>query len=214
MTKYLENWGAKVVSIDIRNDWQVDCKEQTSHTEFITADLSRMNFLEDQVFDYVICNFVVSALSQTKELLLSSALREFHRVLKPEGMLVVIDYYPFEGDRCPSPCDHLQVELWRLENAVAELLGQGHLEEFHPDIVGSELLSMGFKETDTSVLLENVPWPDDLIADHEEAILKKIDQVEEIYLKDALKLKLRSIIDSTKGKRIESGAIYELRALK
>ncbi len=214
MTKFLENWGARVVSVDIQRDWQAECREETDKTEFITGDLSDMDFFDDDVFDYVICNFVVSALSQTKELLLSAAFREFYRVLKPEGMLVIIDYYPFEGDRCPSPCDLLQVKLWRLENAVAELLGQGHLEEYHPNILESELLALGFNETDNSVLLENVPWPDDLIADHEATILEKIESLDEDYLKDALKLKLGNIISSAKGKKIESGAIYELRALK
>ncbi len=214
MTKYLENWGAEVVSIDIRNDWQVDCREQTSHTEFVTGDLSQMDFLEDEVFDYVICNFVVSALSQTKELLLSSAFREFYRVLKKDSMLVIIDYYPFEGDRCPVPCNNLQVELWRLENAVSELLGEGHLEEYHPDILASELIALEFKETDTSVLLEKVPWPNDLIAEHEQSILNKINTLEEDHLKEALKQKLRYLIDAAKDQKIESGAIYELRALK
>ncbi|MFW6196858.1 MAG: class I SAM-dependent methyltransferase [Thermoplasmatota archaeon] len=214
MTKYLENWGAEVVSVDINKDWQKDCRDKTKSSQFLTADLSDLSCIEDESFDYVVCNFLVSALSQNKSIVISSVLREFKRVLKRDGMLVIIDYYPFDEDRCPVPCHNVQVELWRLENAISELMGKGHLVEFSPNVLSEELLNLGFKDTDNSTLLKEVPWPLDLLKEHEETILEDIESLEEDYLKNAFKEKLRELMDKSEEQEIKSGAIYELRAEK
>jgi len=214
MTKFLEDWGAEVVSIDIRGDWQKECREIASQSEFITGDLTNMSFLKDESFEYVVCNFVISALSQNKNLFITSALREFYRVVKKQGMLVIIDYYPFEAELCPGPCDNLQIELWRLENTVSEMLGKGHLEEFSPAVIEKELKCIGFSETDTSILMEEVPWPIDLFKEHEETIKQNIGYVEEEYLKNAFRKKLNDIMDKVEESVVKSGSIYELRAQK
>lgn len=214
MTKYLENWGAEVMSVDINKEWQKDCRDNTKSSQFLTADLSDLSCIKDESFDYVVCNFLVSALSQTKSLFISSVLREFKRILKKESMLVIIDYYPFDEERCPVQCNEVQVELWRLENAVSEILGNGHLIEYSPEILSEELLSLGFKETDNSILLEEVPWPLDLLKEHEESILEDINLIEKDYLKEAFKKKLKELMNKAENEEIRSGAIYELRAEK
>ncbi len=214
MTKYLENWGAEVVSVDVNEEWQRECREETKKSQFLTADLSDLSSIDDGSFDYVVCNFLVSALSQNKSMVISSVLREFKRVLKSNGMLVIIDYYPFDEDRCPVPCHDVQVELWRIENAISELLGKGHLVEFSPDVLSEELLSIGFKDTDNSILLEEVPWPLDLLKEHEDTILEDINSLEEDHLKNAFKEKLRELMSKAEEQEIKSGAIYELRAEK
>ncbi len=214
MTKYLENWGAEVISVDVNKEWQQDCRKETKNSQFLTADLSNLSCIDDESFDYVVCNFLVSALSQTKSLFISPVLREFKRVLKTDGMLVIIDYYPFDEERCPVPCDEIQVDLWRLENSLSELLGKGHLVEYSPETLSDELLSIGFKETDNSILLEEVPWPLDLFKEHEESILEDINKIEEDYLKNAFKERLKELMDKAEEKEIKSGAIYELRAEK
>ncbi len=214
MTKFLEDWGARVVSIDVREDWQKECREMATDSEFITADLTDMKFIKENTFDYVICNFVISALSQNKDLLITAALREFYRVLKKQGMLVIIDYYPFEAELCPGPCDNIQIELWRLENTVAEMLGKGHLEEFSPAVLERELISIGFSDTDSSILLEEVPWPTDIFKEHEETIKEDINKIEEDYLRGAFRRKLKEIMKKAEGSVIKSGSIYELRAEK
>lgn len=114
------------------------------------------------------------------------------------------------------PCSvyEVQVELWRLENAVSEILGNGHLVEYSPEVLSEELLSLGFKETDNSILLEEVHWPLDLLKEHEESILEDINLIEEDYLKDAFKKKLKELMNKAEDKKIKSGAIYELRAEK
>jgi len=214
MTKYLENWGAEVISVDVNKEWQHDCRKETKNSQFLTADLSNLSCIDGESFDYVVCNFLVSALSQTKSLLISPILREFKRVLKTDGMLVIIDYYPFDEERCPVSCDDIQVDLWRLENSLSELLGKGHLVEYSPETLSDELLSIGFKETDNSILLEEVPWPLDLFKEHEESILEDINKIEEDYLKNAFKERLKELMDKAEEKEIKSGAIYELRAEK
>lgn len=214
MTLFLEEWGARVVSIDYRRERQLDCKKKTKYAQFVTSDLRYLDFIEDQAFDHVICNFLISALSEKKDLLISMVFRQFHRILKKDGMLVIIDYYPFEEDSCPSHCHDLQVELWRLENAVSELLGEGHLEEYPPESLEMELQALGFCETEISILLKKVPWPNDLLREHEEMIKEDIQKVEDSYLRRSLQRKLKDVMQKTKGKRVESGAIYELRAKK
>ncbi len=214
MTKFLENWGAEVVSIDVEEEWQRDCRSQTKRSEFVTADLSSLDFLKDESFDYVVCNFLVSALSETKQMILSQVFREFYRVLKNNGMLVVIDYYPFEEETCPSPCHEIQVELWRLENALSELLGEGHLEEYHPDTLREELLNIGFSETDESILLEHVPWPLDLLKEHEEGIEENLERLDDEHMKGSFSRRLNRLMDRAEKEEIRSGAIYELRSMK
>ena len=92
MTKYLREWGADVVSIDYNPEWQKNCREEVDKAQFITADLNDIPFLKENTFDFVVCNFLISALSESKDLLLTTPLREFYRVLKNEGMLIIIDY--------------------------------------------------------------------------------------------------------------------------
>ena len=213
MTKYLENWGADVVSVDFNSKWQLDCKNSVDKTQFITGDLSDMNFLKDNCFDYVVCNFVISALSETKNLLLTSVFREFHRVLKDNGLLVIIDYHPFRQDDTPSSLHDVQTQLWRMENAISELLGEGHLEEYHPEVISEELKSLGFIETDISILMEDVPWPLDLLKEHESMILENIKKLDDPNLKEAFKKRLKRMMDRAKSEEVKSGSIYELRAV-
>jgi len=212
MTRFLENWGAKVISIDLNQRWQFDCKTSVQKTQFITGDLSDMAFLKNDCFDYVICNFVVSALSETKNLLLTSVLREFYRVLKEDGMLVIIDYHPFRPDDTPSSLHDVQTQLWRMENAISELLGEGHLEEIHPEILAKELRSIGFKDTDFSILMEEVPWPIDLLKEHESLIIKDIEELDDQDLEESFKKKLKRLMGRAESEQIRSGSIYELRA--
>ncbi len=212
MTTYLEKWGAEVISVDLRDDWQEQCREKTVKTQFVTADLIDMPFLKDDVFDYIVCNFVISALTQKKGTLISPALREFYRVLKKGGMLIVIDYYPFEEGSCPSPIDELHMALWRLENAVAELRGEGHLLEFSPNSLKKELEAIGFTKVDISTLVDRVVWPQELLEEHKENLLEDIEGFDDELMKKAFKRRLHKIMGKTSKRELRSGSIYELRA--
>ncbi|MGM0406233.1 MAG: class I SAM-dependent methyltransferase [Thermoplasmatota archaeon] len=213
MTRYLENWGAEVISIDLNSERQMESRDSVKRTQFITGDLSDLSFLKDDSFDYVVCNFVISALSETKNLLMTSALREFYRVLKKGGMFVIIDYYPFRDEDTPSSLHDVQTEIWHLENAVSELLGKGHLEEYPPDVISHELKSIGFQNTDVSILLDQVPWPVDLLKEHESVILEDIEKLDDPDIKEAFKKKLRRLMERAKSEEVKSGSIYELRAI-
>jgi len=214
MTKRLEKEGAEVISIDIDRERLKECRSQTEDSQLIQADLSDLKFIEPYSFDYVICNFLVSALSENKDLLISSVLREFYNVLTEKGSLIIIDYYPFSKEMSPSPLDDIQVELWKLENAVAELLGEGHLQEYSPKVLQNELKELGFQKIEISTLLDEVPWPIDLFKEHEDLLREDIARVADKSLRRALKRKLEKIIDSAEEKQVRSGSIYELRALK
>lgn len=213
MTKYLEDWGAEVVSIDFRSDWQSDCREQTEKVQFVTGDLSNMDFIEDDSFDYVVSNFLISAVSETKDTLVSTVLREFYRVLKDKGMLVIIDYKPFHEDIYKGELHDAQTELWRMENAVAELLGEGHLEEYSAEVLSEELLSIGFRETDINILLDKVPWPIDLLKEHEDLIRDDLERLEDEGLREAFSKKLDDLMERAEKEEVRSGSIYELRAV-
>ncbi|MEF8835549.1 MAG: class I SAM-dependent methyltransferase [Candidatus Thermoplasmatota archaeon] len=214
MTKRLEKENVNVVSVDVERKRLKECRSQTKSTQFIQADLSDLDFMATSSFDKIICNFLVSALSESRDMIISSVLREFYRVLKDDGMLIIIDYYPFEDESCPCPLDDIQVELWRLENAVAELLGEGHLQEYSPEVLLKELKALGFQESNVSTLLEEVPWPVDLLREHEELLRENLERVDDEKLRLPLERKLEKIIDSAVDKQIRSGAIYELRAKK
>ncbi len=214
MTKRLEKEDADVISIDLDPEYLKDCRDQTETAQFLRADLSDLSVLKPKNFDYVVCNFLVSALSQNKELILTSVFREFKRILKDDGVLVIIDYYPFEEERSPSPLDQSHVELWRLEKAIYELLGEGHLEEYSPEVLEDELSALDFENIEIISLLEPVPWPSDLLREHEYSIKENIEKLDSDLIKESLKIELDKIIDSTEDRRVESGSIYELRAKK
>ena len=214
MTQYLREWGAEVVSIDYRKDWQHDCKKQVDKAQFITGDLTDMPYLKDDSFDFIVCNFLVSALSESKDLLITSPLREFYRVLKENGKLVIIDYRPFHENLYSGKLHDVQTDLWNLENAISELLGKGHLQEYSPEILEKELQAIGFSDTDISILMEKVKWPIDLLKEHEENIKDDIEKLDEDYIKEALKKKLKNIMKRGEKQEVKSGSIYELRAVK
>ncbi|MEF8874444.1 MAG: class I SAM-dependent methyltransferase [Candidatus Thermoplasmatota archaeon] len=214
MTKYLEKEGADVISIDINREYLHDCRGQTESTQFIRADLSDLNALKPEIFDYIVCNFLVSALSWNRDLILTSVFREFERLLKDHGILVIVDYYPFDEERSPAPLDKSHVELWRLENAVYELLGEGHLVEYPPDVLKDELSALDFENIEIISLLEGVPWPPDLLKEHEDLIKENIEKLESDRIRESLKKKLEEIMNSTEDRKVESGGIYELRAKK
>jgi len=214
MTKYLEKKKADVISIDLSSEYLKDCRDKTETAQFLKADLSDLSALKSGTFEYVVCNFLVSALSCNKDIILTSVLREFERILKDDGVLVIIDYYPFEKERSPASLDQSHVELWRLENAVYELLGEGHLEEYPPDVLKDELSALHFKKVEIISLVEPVPWPLDLLKEHEYLIKENIERLNSTKIKNCLKDRLEEIMDSMKDRRVESGGIYELRAEK
>lgn len=213
MTQYLEEWGAEVVSVDYRRDRQSDCIEEIDSVQFITGDLTKMDFIESYSFDYVISDFVLSAIHESKDKLISAVLREFHRVLKDEGMLVIVDYEPFHEEHYNGELHEVHTELWRMENALAELLGKGHLEEYSPEVISHELLSIGFKETEVDILLNDVPWPIDLLKEHEELILEDLERLEDDDIKQAFRKRLDDLMKRAEKEEVRSGSIYELRAV-
>lgn len=162
----------------------------------------------------MVCNFVISALSEEKNTLLSPVFREFHRILKKDGMLVIIDYQPFHEEHYSGELHDVQTELWKIENAVSELVGKGHYEEYSSEVLEEELAATAFSDTDTSILLDSVPWPEDLLEEHKEVILEDLEEVEEQYLKEALERRVNDILNKAEDQEVKSGSIYEIRAEK
>ncbi len=214
MTKFLEKRGADIISIDINREYMEECRSKLNKGDFIQADLSDLRFIEPASFDHVMCKGTISALSENKTLFVTSVFREFYRVLKDQGTLTVIDYYPFKEETSPSPLDDIQVGIWRLEKAVYELFGESHLEEYPPEMIKKELRSIGFGEVEESIRRDELPWSDELLGEHEELIQEKIEEVEEDHLRDALIKKLRELMGRSKEKKVVSGAMFELRAKK
>ncbi len=213
MTEYLEDMGAEVVSIDYRRDRQSECRERIDRGQFITGDLSSLDFIEDASFDYVVCDFVLSVIQEKKDRLISPVLREFHRILRDKGMLIIVDYKPFHEEHHDGELHDVQTELWRMENAMAELLGEGHLEEYSPEVISKELSAIGFQETDISILLENVPWPVDLLKEHQSLIEEDVERIDDDSLREAFQDRLDQIMERAKDEEVKSGSIYELKAI-
>ncbi len=214
MTSFLEKRDADVVSIDLDKEFMGECRDQLEKASFIRGNLSNLQFIEPETFDHVMCKATISALSENKTLFVSSVFREFYRVLKDDGRLTIIDYYPFKEKASPCALDEVQVGIWRLEKAVYELLGESHLEEYPPEMMKDELKSIGFEEVEESIRRDELPWSNELLGEHEELIEEKIEEIEESYLREALTKKLRELMDSAKEKKVVSGAMFELIAEK
>lgn len=106
--EYLLARGARVTCIDF--NWQMAAFTQArvgDRARVLQADLSEpLAFARDAEFDLVICPLVMHYLHDWLP-----PLREFHRVLKPRGVLVLSTHHPFNDWKLFHREDYFATEL-------------------------------------------------------------------------------------------------------
>jgi ubiquinone/menaquinone biosynthesis C-methylase UbiE len=125
---------------------KVENANLSSRVKFVKGNLARMDFIHDNSIDAIVSHSTVSSIPPETPFMVLQVFREFFRVLKPEGILLIIDYYPLESAAVRSRADEIAQEAWRTYKAVAELVGDHHHEELPPQWMCERLKDMGFKD--------------------------------------------------------------------
>jgi SAM-dependent methyltransferase len=135
--EYLLSQGAAVTAFDFNADFvQLTNARVGQRARVLQADLAApLNFAGDDEFDLVICALALHYLKDWQ-----STLREFHRVLKPNGVLVFSTNHP-----------SMNWQYYKLENYFAlELVEDkwfcGKVRFYHRPLttIGQDLQSAGF----------------------------------------------------------------------
>ncbi len=135
---------SKIISID--NDlpevWikkiKTKLEDYKKYVELKEADIFNLNFLESESIDIINCDDTIVFLN-SKPLKLLRALKEFERVLKQNGILIITSEIPIEDE------NEGQWKRWNLAKAISDLKGKIWSSEPLPDEVKFALKLLGFK---------------------------------------------------------------------
>jgi len=107
-SNYMIEQGAQVTAIDFNEEFVRLTEERTGHrVRALQADLAEpLAFASDASFDLVVCILVLHYLQDWLP-----TLREFHRVLTPEGQLVFSTHHPSMDIELSTTKDYFAVEL-------------------------------------------------------------------------------------------------------
>ncbi|MCG3225373.1 MAG: class I SAM-dependent methyltransferase [Candidatus Heimdallarchaeota archaeon] len=85
VTKYLVDEGFSVIGIDISEEMLSLAKKHVPKGEFLKADMSEMDFLDDS-FDGIVSFYAIIHLPREKHAFL---FKKFRRILKPRGIMLI-----------------------------------------------------------------------------------------------------------------------------
>lgn len=187
---------SRIVSVD--NDlpqiWKDKIRtklgEHSSYVELKEADIFDLSFLEQESIDIVNCDDTIVFLNP-RPLKLLFALKEFKRVLKPGGHLIITSEIPVE--RVDSPGNEGQWRRWNLAKGIYDFQGKTWSSEPLPEEVRFALELMGFE-----VYAEEI-FPEKKHSKYQECI----DEWKEIMLKDVERIPWNSHLREALGKEIE-----------
>jgi SAM-dependent methyltransferase len=106
--EYLLNCGATVTAFDVNEEFVGITRSRVGErSQVLQADLSEpLHFAGDEQFDLVVAPLVMHYLKDWQP-----AFREFHRVLKPQGVLVFSTHHPFMDWQLFHTENYFTVEL-------------------------------------------------------------------------------------------------------
>jgi SAM-dependent methyltransferase len=138
---------AKIVSVDIDQpqEWLARIRDNlgslTKYVQLLQADIYNLDFLADASIDIVNCDDTLVFLDP-HPLKLLVALKEFARVLKPGGDLVIVSEFPPQDSKESQG----QWQRWNLAKAVWALNGETWSREPRPEEVQAALSILGFED--------------------------------------------------------------------
>lgn len=137
---------SKIISIDfeLSNAQQIRNRlgKYSRYIQLAEADIFDLNFLKDGSTDIVNCDDTIVFLNP-KPLKLLVALKEFHRVLRTSGDLIITSELPIENFEDPN--DEGQWRRWNLAKAIYDLKGKTWSSEPLLEEVKFSLEFIGFE---------------------------------------------------------------------
>ena len=172
---------SKIIAIDIeltsklRDAIRARLREYSEYVQFEKADIFDLNFLKDESIDIINCHNTMVFLNP-KPLQLLLALKEFHRVSRTSGNLIITSELPIENFEDLE--DEGQWRRWNLATAIYNLKGKTWSSEPLLEEVKFSLELSGFK-----VYAEKM-FPKKKIFEYQECM----DEWKEVMLKDVKEL--------------------------
>lgn len=139
---------SKIISIDddFSNGWAEKIEkrlgEYNKYVHLKETNIFDLNFLDNESIDIINCDNTIVFLNP-KPLKILSALKEFHRVLKPSGDLIITSEIPIENFE--NAASEGQWKRWNLAKAIYYLKGETWSSEPLPEEVKFALKLIGFK---------------------------------------------------------------------
>ena len=143
----VNQWKTKLISVDIDDSHfdEIQGRLAGYFEEFSLqkGDLSNLHFIPSESIDFVICNYTLSSVNQFP-LRAVKALKEFYRVLKPKGTLIITEEMPIWS------VDNEDYGYWskrlRIIKSISVLKAMAHFNEMHPQDLEEALRLVGFKD--------------------------------------------------------------------
>lgn len=137
-SEYLAAHGAEVTAFDLNPEFVALTRTRAgARAKVLQADLAQaLDFAGDGEFDLVVCPLVMHYLREWQP-----AFLEFHRVLKPRGLLVFSTHHPFMDWKL-----HNREDYFKLEKLDDEWAGVGKVQYFRRPLttISGDLDAAGF----------------------------------------------------------------------
>ena len=212
-----QGWKTRLISVDIDDDHfnqiQELLHEQFEELQLRQADLSRLDFMEDNIVDVVICNYTLSSVNQFP-LRATKALSEFHRVLKPGGQLIIMEEMPIwavENRDYPYWSQRL-----RVIKSISVLKAMAHFNEIHPIDLEQTLSVVGFKEIKYQEFKEiiNAEMATRFLDKRKQTLLKGVNDIENENLTKGFVEITEKLVKELELAKEFSAPAYILKAIK
>jgi len=146
--RILQTKRGKIISVDIDPESLEQArkllpKELKELIKFVRADLSSMPEVSAESIDIIISTRTLADINSIP-CRLTRALVEFHRVLKPNGQVVLSDECPLLAPR--SQEETVAVKRWQLAKALSHLVRRAHANEVEPEDIEYTMNLAGFRE--------------------------------------------------------------------
>lgn len=150
-------WVTELISVDIDDshfdEIEKDIKNYFKKLILRQGDLSNLEFIPSESIDIIICNYTLSSVEQFP-LRVMKALKEFYRVLKPEGQLIITEEIPIWA------VDSKEYPYWsqrlRIIKSISILKAMSIFSEIHPKDLEEGLDIIGFKNIHWQEFKENI----------------------------------------------------------
>ena len=216
--KVRENkWSTDLVSIDIDDSHfsEIESRLQKdfNNLSLRRGDLSSLGFIEDQSIDVIICNYTLSSVDQFPMRALS-ALKEFYRVLKPGGDLLITEEMPIWS------VDSSSYPYWskrlRIIKSISVLRGMSYFNEIHPKDLEIALKTVGFKNIIWDEFTEkiNAERATKFLDKRKQTLIKGLDDLDNKKVNEGLTELSEKLLKEFSGTEDFSAPGYVLRTKK
>lgn len=216
--KVIENkWDTELISVDIDDshfsEIEEDIKDCFQKLILRKGDLSDLKFISSDSIDVIICNYTLSSVDQFP-LRAIRTLREFYRVLKTNGQLVITEEIPIWA------VDSKDYPYWskrlRIIKSISILKAMATFNEIHPKDLEEGLKIVGFKDIFWREFNEKIDaeMATKFLDKRKQTLIKASNDMENQHLNDGFVELTEALIKEFEEAKSFSAPAYILKAKK